>query len=780
MENRDRDCLTETARKDSGRRTFLKIAGGAVAAATGLAGILDFGRAPAWVKAKKFPGEALAQGTTEPAVVGAWSGTVDLPIVAIHMHLLPDGSVLAWGKPETPPDPSFGVEAAVWDPTLTPPTFYGAHDPYVTIYCSGHSFLADGRLLAAGGHMNDFVGSKVVSIFDFSSRTWSRGADMLGARWYPTNTTLENGDVLVVSGSITESQVNTIPEVWNAAAGWRSLTGAALSLPLYPWMHLAPNGMAFYSGPEGTTRYLDTTGTGRWTTVGLTNFGDRHQYEGTSVMYEPGKILIVGGGNPATASAEVINLNDASPQWRSTNSMTFRRRYLNATILPDGKVLVTGGSSSGAFSDPSGAIYNAEMWDPATESWSTMAAMSTSRLYHSTALLLPDGRILLAGGGGDGAGGDIDHYNAQYYSPPYLFKGVRPSITSISSAQATVGYGETFLVGTSDTADITKVTLVRLSSVTHEFNQNQRFNQLAFSTTSDGTGLSVTAPSDPKICPPGHYMLFILNSAGVPSVAKITRIGALGVPADTTPPVISSVAASNISTSAATITWTTNETSDSQVEYGPTIAYGRETTLDSALVTSHRVGLSGLTAGTLYHYRVKSRDAASNLAVSGDFTFTTPAPLSIAADGFESGTFSGGTGWSGPWTKSGDVSIRTNVDGPIEGKSHVRLRRNTGYLQRTLNLSGAQNVRLTFWAKVRSFEGSDKALVKVSPDGVTFTTVKVFTSADSNNTYRYYDLDLAGFAMTANFSIAFDAEMSSTGDNWFIDNIQITGARPSP
>jgi len=169
-----------------------------------------------------------------------------------------------------------------------------------------------------------------------------------------------------------------------------------------------------------------------------------------------------------------------------------------------------------------------------------------------------------------------------------------------------------------------------------------------------------------------------------------------------------------------------------------------------------------------------------NWRTAGPVAPSPPAPpaLPIANDGFESGTFSGGTGWSEPWTKSGDVSIRTSVDGPKEGKSHVRLRSSTGYLQRTVNLSGAQNVRLTFWAKVRSFESSDKALVRVSSDGVTFTTVKVFTSADGNNTYRYYDLDLTSFAMTATFSIAFDAEMSSTGDYWFIDNIQITGVRP--
>jgi len=193
------------------------------------------------------------------------------------------------------------------------------------------------------------------------------------------------------------------------------------------------------------------------------------------------------------------------------------------------------------------------------------------------------------------------------------------------------------------------------------------------------------------------------------------------------------------------------------------------------------VGVGGISLSAGQHVlRVQADQEYFNFDALRITAQTNTTPLPIATDGFESGTFSGGTGWSGPWTNSGDVSIRTNVDGPEEGMSHVRLRRSTGYLQRTVNLSGAQNVHLTFWAKVRSFEGSDKALVKVSPGGVSFTTVKVFSSADSNNTYRYYDLDLSGFAMTDTFSIAFDAEMSSTNDYWFIDNIQITGVRPSP
>jgi hypothetical protein len=155
-----------------------------------------------------------------------------------------------------------------------------------------------------------------------------------------------------------------------------------------------------------------------------------------------------------------------------------------------------------------------------TGQWSTMASMQVPRLYHSTALLLPDGRVLSAGGGRPASySAGVDNWNVEIYSPPYLFKGARPIITS---APSRLSYGVAFSVQTPDAANITDVTLVRLSSVTHSFNMNQRFNRLSF--TRAAGMLSITAPSGPNTTPPGHYMMFILNGNGVPSIAKIVQI----------------------------------------------------------------------------------------------------------------------------------------------------------------------------------------------------------------------------------------------------------------
>ena len=282
-------------------------------------------------------------------------------------------------------------------------------------------------------------------------------------------------------------------------------------------MHVSPkDGTVFNSGPDHfNTGYLNPT-TGGWT-GGPTSSGG-YRPEGTSVMYDTGKILILGGGSPPKNSAEIINLNDGFPAWQNVGSMANARRHVNATALPDGTVLVTGGTNLGGNNE-AGAVYIPELWNPTTPAqWTPLARMRIPRLYHSTAVLLPDGRVLSTGGG-FGAGG-TNYYQVEIFSPPYLFKGARPLITS---APASVSYGQTFMVGTPNAASITKVTLIRLSSVTHSFNQDQRLDTLSCSVVSGG--LNVTAPANGRVSPPGYYMLFIVKGNGVPSEGKIIRIG---------------------------------------------------------------------------------------------------------------------------------------------------------------------------------------------------------------------------------------------------------------
>ena len=284
----------------------------------------------------------------------------------------------------------------------------------------------------------------------------------------------------MLSGIIdTTDGANLLPQVWQTAtAGWRDLTNAQLQLPFYPFTFLAPNGRVFVAGPSQTTRYLDTSGSGAWSVVGANRFGTRTW--GTAVMYEPGRVLLVGGSQcipystncpSVTETAEVIDLNSSTPAWRYVASMAHPRKQLNVTLLPDGRVLATGGSRGAVgYDDDTNPVYAAEVWDPATETWTTWASSTVYRGYHSTALLLPDGRVLQAGGNKPGT------TSAEVFSPPYLFQGARPTITS---SPTSVNHGQTFFVGTPEATSIGKVSLIRLGAVTHSFNMSQRFNQLA-------------------------------------------------------------------------------------------------------------------------------------------------------------------------------------------------------------------------------------------------------------------------------------------------------------
>jgi hypothetical protein len=465
-------------------------------------------------------GGAMAVGAVGPA--GQWTAPFPWANVAVHLSLLPDGKVLSFGLSGRP---------QVWDPVTG--AFTSVPSPS-QVFCAGHSYLPDGRLLVAGGNNHPTEpanGLPNINIFNPATRSWTASVAMRRGRWYPTTTMLANGDVVIMAGKDEIGGTVREIEVWSSGL-LRVLSSAAMGFPLYPRTFLAPNGKIFYAGETSATKYLDPTGTGSWSPVATRKYGQRDY--GAAVMYDDGKILYVGGGR-TTNTAEIIDLNAAIPAWQWTGSMAFARRHLNATVLPTGDVLVTGGTSGITFSDERTPIRATELWNPTTGVWTTLASNTINRVYHATSILMPDGRVLHTGSGDAGT----DQRNAELFSPPYLFLGPRPTITA---APVVVGYGTSFSVTTPEASSITKVSLIRIGSTTHAFDMNQRFQRLSFSRQAGA--LTVLAPNSPNRAPPGHYMLFILGTNGVPSVAKIIRLGGGAGPPPPPPPPPSSIALS--------------------------------------------------------------------------------------------------------------------------------------------------------------------------------------------------------------------------------------------
>jgi chitodextrinase len=464
-----------------------------------------------------FRGALTGPPPPPPSQVGEWTVPFDWPIVTVHTALLPTGRVLAWDGQTA------GHDARIWDPSTNSFSSMTVGD---NIFCSGLAALPDGRLLVAGGHFQAHVGLNTTNLFDPFSQTWSSGSPMAVDRWYPTVTALPDGRMLVTGGEIDcDGCEATIPEVYSTATNsWTSLSGASLSVPYYPHMFVLPDGRVLNTSTAEApvpTRALNVQ-TQTWTTVDASTPDG-----GSAVMYRPGKFLKTGtsvdpdtGIRPSAATAYTLDMTQGSHAWVQVPSMNFARTYHTMVLLPDGNVLVTNGGQTTNVIDAGTAVRQAEMWSPATQHFSRLASMLTPRLYHSTALLLPDGRVLVSGGGRFTDGNaPTDQLSAEIYSPPYLFNGTRPVI---SSAPSTIQYATHFSLTTPDASQITSAALIRLGAVTHAFDQNQRYVPLTFQQTTGG--LTVQSPSSANLAPPGYYMLFIVNSNGVPSVASMIKV----------------------------------------------------------------------------------------------------------------------------------------------------------------------------------------------------------------------------------------------------------------
>jgi hypothetical protein len=498
---------------------------------------------------------------TDPKRDGQWEL---LPfhsgVLAVHAALLPNGKVLFFagsGSSATRFNaPDFGSMAdgiftsVVWDPSAVPPNnffhpvtlFAPNHRPF-DFFCGGDTFLPDGRLFSAGGtgHYNPFTGRNDATVFDPATQAWSFVKSMAHGRWYPTLITLGDGRVLAATG-LTEDFANPhnhTLEIYDSTANtWRLLhfDGAFPGLPLYAHLFQLADGRIFFDGGrmdddlQVDPCIIDLTHNPVRTApvFGMEGGGMRNQ--SASVLLPPAqdqKVMIMGGGpagkpnkTDAIDNVDIVDLKDPHPHFVPAAPLNFPRLHLNAVLLPDHTVFVTGGSLK--QEDQPLARLQPEIYDPASDTWTPMAPSTVARLYHSTALLLPDGSVVAAGGNPDGGTHvEWDHdpeeeMRLEIFRPPYFFKGARPTI---AGAPAQCTHGQTIQITSPQSVNIRWASLIRNCVTTHSFDGSQRLVDLEISGRNGGI-VTAKVPQNPNIAPAGWYMLFLVDNNGIPSVGR--------------------------------------------------------------------------------------------------------------------------------------------------------------------------------------------------------------------------------------------------------------------
>ena len=591
------------------------------------------------------------------------------------------------------------TRASVWDPVTNLVANVDNSQTGHNLFCAGFAHLPDGTPFFAGGNKNSGLeGIKKTHFFDQAANTWSLGPDMQFERWYPSVTPLANGEMLITSGGPSNH------EVYATDGTIRTLSNFTLSMPIYPWIQAAPNGKAFLLGPNPDMYFIDPAGTGSYQGAGW-RADSLWRFYGSYAMYDIGRVVASGGW---LSQRETVDLNfrdpNVPPVSAEVEDMAFGRRQHNLTALPDGSVLATGGLSSGAdLVDLNASVFAAELWDPATGEWSTLSDATRKRQYHSIAMLLPDGRVLTGGGGICSDCHTLGYLekNMEIFTPPYLYDSdgsgnlaPRPTITD---APGSVVFDEDFDVDTPNSESIEQVVMMRVSSVTHSVDFEQRRIPLEFSVTTNG--LSVKAPRNANIAPPGYYMLFLVDDSGVPSVAEMVRVE-YGQEVLGSPMIVKSSGGSGT----ANISWIPVPGSTGyNVKYGVTSG-SHTTTLNYGPGTTS-ASLNGLTAWRYYFVvsalGMNGENGDSNEQIVVTNIAPTAAPVSIA------GRITDAEG-------RGIHGVRVTITGLGSGINYVALSNSFGYYSVPDVPSG------------RSY------LVSVSGKGVHFPTSSRLVSADDN------------------------------------------------
>lgn len=500
-----------------------------------------------------------------PAEYGQWDV---LPffsgVLGVHTAVLPTGKVMFFSGSGSSQvrfnSPDFGNEAAgvplsaVWNPAAPggaanlffPNTlrFGAGHEnagkPF-DFFCAGHAFLADGRLLVAGGTRTyPFTGRKEAALFDPETQGWSFVAPMAHGRWYPTLITLGDGRILTVTGLSENGPHNQDLDIYSVDTNtWDTLQFAAgfPGLPLYAHLFLMQDGRVFFSGGRMDDplplqpAILDVNQNPVPTTPVPDLLDPVLRNQSASVLLPPAqdqRVMICGGGplgpadkTHAVDSVSIVDLKQPNPQYHAAERMCLPRLHLNAVLLPDHTVFISGGSLQ--QEDEPLARLQSELYDPATNTWRLMATATVPRLYHSTAVLLPDGRVIAAAGNPEGGNSvpflppDPDEeMRLEVFSPPYLFRGPRPVIGNVAIEW---NYGQNVAINSPQAGDIRWASIMSPGAATHSFNSTQRLVDLDVQSQSNGI-VRAKVTNEPNLAPPGWYMLFLVNTEGVPSVAK--------------------------------------------------------------------------------------------------------------------------------------------------------------------------------------------------------------------------------------------------------------------
>ena len=427
-------------------------------------------------------------------------------VIGVHTVMMYTGKVLVFGAIR----PTRGY---VYDPVTGAAT---ETDPPADVECGAMATLQDGRILVVGGHGKGARGIDNILLFDPITLTWTPQPISAQGRYYPTATTLPNGEVLISGGFTNSGGNNTNVEVWTpppAGSNVGTLRNVGQHLGgLYPHQWVLPNGKVL----EVTSRSTSLLDPATWTWTPLPKPIAKH-YSGEGAVLLPGSpagsttIALIGGGRSTGAVASVESFNATTSTWTHLASLPQPRAHMSPVLLPDGTILGVGGNSVANFGTPQ---YAALSYVPGASSWTTLASQAERRGYHSSAVLLPDGRVLSAGDTGTGGGGNTD----EIYSPSYLFQGPRPAITS---APTQVNHGDSFTITTPDTAS--RAVLMSPGAATHTVDFSERHIELQASPDGSG-GIKATAPDD-MVALTGYYMLFLVDANGVPSTATWIHIG---------------------------------------------------------------------------------------------------------------------------------------------------------------------------------------------------------------------------------------------------------------